>query len=183
MQAKHDINMQYLGLFEQFGSLLQQVAGKNKGLAIAGVIIQQAASIGQIIANTSIANAKAIAATPLTGGMPFVAINTVSAALSIASTIAAATKSIQQIKSAGGGSPSGGGSQSPGAAPQIQAPRVMGATPPQINTAGGMNPTQQIAETIAGARAPLRAYVVSGEIQSQTALDRRTSRAATFTGG
>jgi len=98
MQAKHDINMAYLGLFEQFGGLLQQIAGKNKALAIAGVIIQQAASIGQIIANTGIANAKALAASPLTFGQPWVTINTISAGLSIAATIAGAVKSIQQIK-------------------------------------------------------------------------------------
>lgn len=186
MMAKHEINMAYLGLFEQFGSLLQQIAGKNKGLAIAGIIIQQAAAIGQIIANTAIANAKSVAASPLTGGMPWVAINTISAGLSIAATIAGAVKSIQQINQAasqagvkGGGSGAGAG----GAAPQIAAPRVGGAAAPTINTTGGMNPTTQIAETIGRAQAPVRAYVVSGEVSSQQALDRRTSRAATFTGG
>jgi hypothetical protein len=46
-----------------------------------------------------------------------------------------------------------------------------------------MNPTQQIGETIAGAQKPLKAYVVSGDISSQQALDRRTNRAATFAGG
>ena len=186
MQAKHDINMAYLGLFEQFGGVLQQVAGKNKALAIAGVIIQQAASIGQIIASTGIANAKAMAASPLTFGMPWVAINTVSAGLSIAASIAGAVKSIQQINQAAaqaGVQGGGGGSAASGAAPQIPVPKVAGAAAPQINTTGGQNPTTQIAETIAGARAPLKAFVVSGEISSQQALDRRTSRAATFTGG
>ena len=186
MQAKHDINMAYLGLFEQFGSVLQQVAGKNKALAIAGVIIQQAASIGQIIANTGIANAKAMAASPLTFGMPWVAINTVSAGLSIAASIASAVKSIQQINQAaaqGGVKGGSGGGTGAGAAPSIPAPRVAGAAAPTINTTGGMNPNTQIAETIAAARAPMKAYVVSGEVSSQQALDRRTSRAATFTGG
>jgi hypothetical protein len=46
-----------------------------------------------------------------------------------------------------------------------------------------MNPTRQIGETIAGAQKPLKAYVVSGDISSQQALDRRTNRAATFAGG
>ena len=185
MQAKHDINMAYLGLFEQFGSLLQQVAGKNKGLAIAGIIIQQAAAIGQIIASTAIANAKSVAASPLTAGMPWVAINTISAGLSIASTIASAVKSIQQINQAAaqGGVKGGSSGGSVGAAPNIPAPRVAGATAPTISTTGGMNPNTQIAETIAAARAPMKAYVVSGEVSSQQALDRRTSRAATFTGG
>lgn len=186
-QAKHEINMAYLGLFQQFGNVLGQVAGKNKALAIAGVVISQAAAIGQIIAQTGMANAKAVAASPLTFGMPWVAINTVSAALSIASTIAGAVKSIQQINQAAaqagvqGGE--GAGAAAAASAPPPQPPRVAGAAAPQIQTGGGMNPTTQIAETISGARAPLKAYVVSGEVSSQQALDRRTSRAATFTGG
>ena len=186
MQAKHDINMAYLGLFEQFGGVLQQIAGKNKALAIAGVVIQQAASIGQIIANTGIANAKALAASPLTFGQPWVAINTISAGLSIASTIAGAVKSIQQINQAAsqaGVKGGGGGNAAGGAAPTIAAPRVAGAAAPQINVSGGQNPTAAIGETISRSQAPVRAYVVSGEVSSQQALDRRTSRAATFTGG
>jgi len=183
MMAKHDLNMQYLGLLDQFGNVLGQVAGKNKALAIAGIVIQQAAAIGQIIANTGIANAKAVAATPLTGGMPFVAINTISAGLAIASTIAGGVKSIAQINKAASqaGISGGGGGSASGATPAL--PRVGGATAPQINTTGGMNPTQQIGETLGAAQKPVRAYVVSGDVSSAQALDRRTSRAATFTGG
>jgi hypothetical protein len=181
MAAKQEINLAYLGLFEQFGTLLGQIAGKNKALAISGIIIQQASAIGQIIANTAIANAKAAAALPLTLGQPFVTINTISAGLSIASTIAAAAKSIQQINSQPGGS--GGGGSAGGGGAQISAPRVAGIAAPQINTGGGMNPTQQIGETLGAAQKPVRAYVVSGDVSSQQALDRRTSRAATFTGG
>jgi len=186
MQAKHEINMAYLGLFEQFGNLLGQIAGKNKGLAIAGVVISQAAAIGQIIANTAIANAKSVAASPLTVGQPWVAINTISAGLSIASTIASAAKSIQQINSAGQSS-SGGGAQSAGGGASLptppSAPTVSAVQAPQIQTQGGNNPTQQLGETLTAAKAPLKAYVVSGEVTSQQALDRRTSRAATFSGG
>ena len=183
-EAKHEINMAYLGLFSQFGSVLGQVAGKNKALAIAGVIIQQAASIGQIIASTGIANAKAVAASPLTFGMPWVAINTVSAGLSIAASVAGAVKSIQQINQAAAqaGVPGGGGGSAASGA-SIAPPKIAGAAAPQINTTGGMNPSSQIAETLSAAQRPVRAYVVSGEVSSQQALDRRTSRAATFTGG
>ena len=185
MQARHDINMAYLQLFEQFGSLLSQVAGKNKALAIAGIVIQQAASIGQIIANTGIANAKAVAANPLAFGQPWVTINTISAGLSIASTIAGAVKSIQQINQAASqaGVTGGGGGGSIGSAPQLAPPRVGGATAPQIQTGEGINPAQQIGQTITAASAPVRAYVVSGDISTQQALDRRTNRAATFAGG
>jgi hypothetical protein len=180
--AKHEINMAYLGLFEQFGNLLGQIAGKNKGLAIAGIVISQAAAIGQIIANTAIANAKSVAASPITLGQPWVTINTISAGLSIASTIAAAAKSISQINSqpgaASGASSSGGGGGSSAKMPTP--PTVSGAQAPQVQTSGGMNPTQQIAQTIGAAQKPIKAYVVSGDVSTQQALDRRTSRAATF---
>jgi hypothetical protein len=183
-EAKQAINMAYLGLFEQFGNLLSQLAGKNKGLAIAGVVISQAAAIGQIIAQTAIANAKSVAASPLTAGMPWVAINTISAGLSIASTIASAVKSIQQINSAGAAAGvTGGGGGSVSSAPNIPVPKVAGAAAPEMQTTGGQNPNTQLAQTLGRASAPLKAYVVSGDISSQQALDRRTSRAATFSGG
>jgi len=184
-QAKHEINMAYLGLFEQFGNVLGQVAGKNKALAIAGIVISQAAAIGQIIAQTSIANAKSVAASPLTFGMPWVAINTISAGLSIASVIAGAVKSIQGINQAASqaGVTGGGGGGSVGGAPPAL-PRVGGMASPQVQTQGGNNPSSQIAQTIAMAQQkPTRAYVVGQDISSQQALDRRTNVAATFSGG
>lgn len=183
-EAKQQINQAYLQLFSQFGNVLSQVAGKNKALAIAGVIIQQAASIGQIIASTGIANAKAVAASPLTFGMPWVAINSISAGLSIAASVAGAVKSISEInKAASQAGVSGGGGGSAMSAPSIAVPRAGGTTAPQIQTGGGMNPNTQIAQTLSAAQKPMRAYVVSGDVSSQQALDRRTNRAATFTGG
>jgi hypothetical protein len=184
--AKHEINMAYLGLFEQFGNLLGQLAGKNKAVAIAGIVISQAAAIGQIIAQTSIANAKAVAANPLGFGQPWVTINTISAGLSIASTIASAAKSIAQINSQPGGSSgaSGASGATAGAATAMPtAPRVAATAAPEIQTTGGQNPNTQLAQTLGRASAPIKAYVVSGDVSSQQALDRRTSRAATFSGG
>jgi hypothetical protein len=177
--------MAYLQLFEQFGNLLGQLAGKNKAIAIAGIIISQSAAIGQIIANTAIANAKSVAASPLTFGAPWVLINTISAGLSIASTIASAVKSIQQINSAGAsaGVSGGGGGGGVSSSSSLPAPKVAGAAAPEIQTTGGQNPNTQLAQTLGKASAPLKAYVVSGDISSQQALDRRTSRAATFSGG
>ena len=187
MQAKHDINMAYLGLFQQFGSLISDIAGKNKALAIAGVVIQQAASIGQIIASTGIANAKAVAASPLTFGMPWVAINTVSAGLSIAASVAGAVKAISQINQAASqaGVTGGGGGSISGASsiPMPSAPKGSGTTAPEIQTAGGNDPTSMLAQTLGKQKDVVKAYVVSGDITSQQALDRRTNRAATFSGG
>lgn len=89
-----------IGLLGQLGNFLQTIAGKNKAIAIAAVIVQKAAAIGQIIANTAIANAKAIATFWITGGMPWVAINTAQAVLSIGSVVGEAAQAVSQINAA-----------------------------------------------------------------------------------
>jgi hypothetical protein len=191
LEAKAELQTAYLDLASGFGSFLKEIAGKNKKLAIAGVIVEQAAAIGKIIVNTGIANAKAVAVSPLTGGLPWVAINTASAALSIASSVAAGVKAIQQINASDSGTaPSAGGSlpRSAGGASAASAPTpptIERATLPQITgTQGQATPGQQIAQTLAArTEKPLKAYVVSGDVTSQQALDRRTTRAATFSGG
>jgi hypothetical protein len=182
-QAKQEINMAYLQLAEQFGNTLSQLAGKNKALAIAGIVISQAASIGQIIAQTGIANAKAVAANPIGLGQPWVAINTISAGLSIASTIASAAKSIKQINSQPGASAPNAGSSTTSASLPSYGGGAPSITTPQIQTTGGQNPNTQLAQTLSSSQKPIRAYVISGDISSQQALDRRTSRAATFSAG
>jgi hypothetical protein len=184
LDAKAEIQNAYIDLAGQFGSLLQQIAGKNKKIAIAGIIIEQAASIGRIIANTAVANAKAVAALPITFGQPFVTINTISAALGIASTIAGAAKSISQINSSDSGAAGGGGASLPrSSGASVSAPTVASATAPQIQGTAAATPGAQIADTLAASSGkPVKAYVVSGDISSQQALDRRTSNAATFGG-
>lgn len=89
-----------LDLYQQFGAELQQLAGKNKGLAIAGLIVEQAAGVAKIIINTQAAAAKAGYFTPL--GIATL----VAGAASVATAIAATVKGINQINSsseAGGG--------------------------------------------------------------------------------
>ena len=113
LEARVAIASAGMDLAAQAGQFLQQIAGKNKGVAIAGIVVEQAAAIGRIVANTAVANAKSVATFPITAGMPWVAINTASAALSIASTIAGAAKAISQIKSADTGGSSGGGGSAP----------------------------------------------------------------------
>jgi hypothetical protein len=187
-EAKQAINLGYLQLFEQFGNTLTQLAGKNKALAIAGVVISQAAAIGQIVANTGIANAKAIAASPLTFGAPWVAINSISAGLSIATTIAGAVKSIQQINAAASqAGVTGGGGGSVGGAPTISYGGGGAGTSvptPTVQSGAGISPSAQIAAQLQKtASTPVRAYVIASEISSVQALDRRTSAASTFSGG
>jgi len=189
MEARVAIQNAQLDLAAQFGGLLKTLAGENKKVAIAGVVVEQAAAIGKILVNTGIANAKAVAASPLTFGAPWVAINSISAALSIASSIAAGVKAIQQINSAGsgGGAASSGGAipgkSGAGSAPAV--PQIERTALPQVTgTTGQASPGAQIAGTIAkSSEKPIKAYVVSGDVTSQQALDRRTTRAATFSGG
>ena len=95
---------------------------------------------------------------------------------------------IAAILSAGKGSKSSGGAGVGGSAegassPPPALPTLAVTAAPQIQSTGGMNPTQQIGETISASQKPIRAYVISGDITSQQALDRRTSRAATFSAG
>jgi hypothetical protein len=189
MEARVAIQNAQLDLAAQFGGLLKTLAGENKKVAIAGVVVEQAAAIGKILVNTGIANAKAVAASPLTFGAPWVLINSISAALSIASSVAAGVKAIQQINSAGsgGGAASGGGAipgrAGAGSAPAV--PQIERTALPQVTgTTGQASPGAQIAGTIAkSSEKPIKAYVVSGDVTSQQALDRRTTRAATFSGG
>jgi len=168
-QAKIDLNSRYLDLAGQFGSVLQQIAGKNKALAIAGVVVEQAASIGRIISNTGVANAKAIAASPLTAGQPFVTINSISAGLSIASSVAAGLKAVQQINSAqpGGG---GGGSAVAGAS----APAPMSPAAPIQNTVTQID-SQSISQM---GSATNRAYVIEADVSNSQERIKRINRAA-----
>ena len=128
-EARKQVQLAIIGLSIQFGQtlsqignvLLQEAQGRDekkfknaKKMAIAGIVIEKAAAIGQIWTNNAIANAKAIASFPLTFGQPWVTINTVSAALSTAATIAAAAQAIsgingQDFTPASGGSGGSGG--------------------------------------------------------------------------
>ena len=77
----------------------------------------------------------------------------------------------------------GGGGSSSVSTPAIAAPTIPTVQAPQIQTGQGINPSAQIAQTIGAAQKPIQAYVVSSQISGQQALDRRTNRAATFSGG
>ena len=182
MEAKAAIQTAELDLLQQGAGFLKEIAGKNKKLQIAAVIVEQAAAIGKIAVNTGIANAKAIAASPLTFGQPWVTINTISGVLSAATAVAAGVKAIQQINSADSGTPASAPTiNSPRGGQSISTPTVAGAVAPQIQTGGGQNPTQQIADTIGAASGkPIKTYVLAQDVSSKQAFDRRTNNAASF---
>jgi hypothetical protein len=175
-EARKALQLQYTDVVGQLGAVLQQAAGQNKSLAIAGLVIEQAAGVARIIINTQAAAAKAGYLTP-TG------IATLAAgALGVVSAVIATKKGIDQIRSTQVPGGNGGGVGAVSSTP----PPVYtgGSTPisaPQVGVGSASNPTTQIASTIAQAsNKPVQAYVVSSQISSQQALDRRTNVASTF---
>lgn len=120
------------------------------------------------------------------GGIAGKAATKVSTTLQVAAVGVSSAAQIAAILSAGKGSKSSGGGASAstggGNVANIAVPTAPTATAPSVNTTGGQNATSQIGETISAAQKPIKAYVVSQDISSQQALDRRTNRAATFNG-
>lgn len=99
-----------LDMYAQFGSGLQQLAGKNKGLAKTGLLIEKAAGIATIVINTQKEASKAGYFTPL--GIATL----IAGAAGVATSIAASIKGIREIDSAG----SGGGGTTPPSGPPTQ---------------------------------------------------------------
>jgi hypothetical protein len=156
------------------------IAGGNATIALG---ISSAFIPGmQGIAAAQIASGKA-AVGLATAGKVSSKVNSIAQIATVGVTSAA---QIAAILSAGKGSKvsgSGGGGGDASLTPPPSLPTVSPTAAPQIQTSGGMNPTQQIGETISASQRPIKAYVVSGDVTSQQALDRRTSRAATFSAG
>jgi hypothetical protein len=161
------------GLLSQAANVAEQLADKNEAVAIGAVIATQAASIGQIVSSTGLANAKALAASPLTFGQPWVAINSISAGLSIASSVASAAKSIKDIKGSKNSASASSGAR-------IPTPRGGGAASPSFNIVG-QGGTNQLAETIAGQdKQPIKAYVVSGDVTTAQSMERNIVQSASI---
>ena len=108
----------------------------------------------------------------------------ITGALSAAGIVAGAVKGISAINQAGVPGGGGGAASSAGAGGiSIPAPTVQSTGAPQIQGTQAASPGSQIASTLAATSGkPIRAYVVSGDVSNQQALDRRTSNAATFGG-
>jgi hypothetical protein len=152
------------------GNLVDEGSAAAKAIAIAqtGIDTYQSATAAY----------KAVVGIPVVG--PFLA--PVAAAAAIAAGLMSVRKILStEVPKMGDGSAGGGAG---GSAPSIEAPTVAGFSAPDINMGGGQNPTSQIAGTLAAASGkPIKAFVVSTDMSSQQALDRRTSRSATLSGG
>jgi hypothetical protein len=167
MQQEQDIKNAE-GNTEKIESIKKKAFEDNKKMQIAQAIIGTLQSAVQAY--------QSLAVIPVVG--PALGAAAAAAALIFGYKQVALIKA-QKYESSSTGAAAGGGSI--GSSPTV--PGIAGTQAPQIQTTGGMNPTTQLGQTLTNAQKPLRAYVVSGEISSQQALDRRTNRAATFSGG
>ncbi len=151
------------------GKIFSAFGKESKALAIAGIVTEQVSAVSKIISNLAVANLKAVSITPGTFGQPFVGINTALAGLSIAGSIAGASKAIADLKSNKKSASTGGSSlpsRSGGGTSAVE------SAPPAFNIVG-QSDTNQLAEAVAGQeQQPIQAYVVSNDVTSAQSMDR-----------
>lgn len=163
---KRRINTEYLGFVSGIGGILKTIAGENKALQTAALVLEKGAAIANIVIKTQAGNqtARALALANPGPGLreAYMAVtegqilrNNIGAGVSIASILATSLTSAKSPSSGAGG---GGGGAS--------------VTAPSFNVVGA-SATNQLAQTVAGqVNAPLRAYVVGSDISDQQELDR-----------
>jgi hypothetical protein len=136
-EAQFKIIKQRINDIQTFGSNLQVIAGKNKKLAIAGLLIEKGAAVADVVMNTAKATTKAVAASPLTLGLPWSALIIANGVLQSVAIIKSAVDGIAAINSAGNsaGISEGGEIGSGGSAPSIPSPGGGGGAVP--DTGGG----------------------------------------------
>ena len=193
-QRKREINMQYIGFAAGLGGLLQQIAGKNKAIALAGLVLEKGAAIANVVigASQSIASAKFNESKipffiPTPTGIPL--FNPLKPA-----SLAATAKSIAMTKIGAGLAIAGIGATAIGQAsgvsggnvdtskPPIPSVPTAPSTPPAFNIVGASG-TNQLASAIGGqSQIPIQAFVVSGQVTSAQELDRNIIEDASIGG-
>ena len=136
-EAQFNIIKQRINDIQTFGSNLQVIAGKNKKLAIAGLLIEKGAAVADVVMNTAKATTKAVAASPLTLGLPWSALIIANGVLQSVAIIKSAVDGIAAINSAGNSAGISEGAEigSGGSAPTIPSPGGGGGAVP--DTGGG----------------------------------------------
>ena len=172
-QQKKDIQEAQFALASGAISFLKQIGEKNKAIQKAAIIAENAIGIGKMIIANNAANIGALA-TPqaiLTSGasaIPVIAMNNITTALGVATTIASTAKALSAVGGGGVGSaPAIGGG--------ISAPATVQASPSVVAPSG----VNQLASTL-GQNVPIKAYVVSKDMTTQQSLDRNITDTASI---
>jgi hypothetical protein len=181
---KRQINMQYIGFAAGLSGLLQQIAGKNKAIATAGLILEKGAAIANVVigASQSIASAKFNESKipffiPTPTGIPLInplkPASLAATAKSIAMTKIGAGLAIAGIGATAIGQGKGvSGDTSTPPTPPIPSVPTAPSTPPAFNIVG-QSGTNQLASAIGGqSQQPIQAFVVSSEVSTAQELDR-----------
>ena len=166
--------------------ILQQFAGKNKGIALAILAVQKGLAISDVVigAAKSISLAtSALAAVPAVIGVvpnPMYAVQAAATIKGIATTKIGAATSIASILASGIGtaaSITAGGSStasSSGGGGGISTPSTMPVNPNVVSDSG----VNQLAKSLSAV--PLKTYVVAKDVTSQQSLDRNITDTATL---
>ena len=164
--TKLNIQQAYINYAMQLGQGLRQIAGENKELAIAGIILEQGAAIASIAMNASKNFVK-------DGGVtsPLAWVGLAGSVAAGLSAVSAGAKGISDIQSgkASGADMSFGNQQMTPAYSKAPTFNVVGAS--------GVN---QLAQAVGQNQEPVKAYVVSSEVSSQQALDRNKVMSASL---
>ena len=184
-EAKKAILLERFKAVENFGKDLQVLAGKNKDLAIAGVIIEKAAAIGQVVVNTVAATSKAVAASPLTLGLPWSALIIAGGIAQTALIVKSGIEQIKQIKAAGASLPSTGSIGDGGGTPDLGGAAGGGGALP--DTGGGSAPDtggdgggSRRAPSGGGGGGSVRAYVIQTDINNAQQREQEIQNRARF---
>jgi len=170
---KKEIEMAKLGVLQNGLGVLKGVTEGNLKLQKGIIVADAAASIGQVIMSTQVANAKAAGLSPTTLGMPWVAINTANAAIGIAATIASSKKALSAIGKGGS------------IASEVSPSRIGGSGSAQMESQApefnivGTSGANQIADVVSS-QAPIKAFVVANDVTTAQALDRNIVESATL---
>lgn len=145
------------------GAIAKKGSAVAKALAITEIVREQIKSGSASISALALANAKAIASSPLTAGQPFVALNTASTITGMALSAVGAGKAIKDIlsESKSASNPASGGGSGSSSAPSA----------PSFNLVQGTG-TNQIAQGLSQQGAPIKAYVVGSDVSSVQSRDR-----------
>jgi hypothetical protein len=176
-EQKAVIQQQGLDVASQGVGLIKSLFEKSKGVQKAAVIAESAIGIAKMIISNKLANAGALAtpqaiASSGVSAVPVIALNNISTGIGIAANITATAKALKTLGggSAPSGSVGGGGGGGGATAPTMSAPQFNVVGQSGVNQLASLN--QQ----------PIQAYVVSGQVTSQQALDRNRLANATLGG-
>lgn len=175
IDAKKNINQEYISWVSGLGSVMRNLAGDNEEIAKLALLIEKGAEIADIVIKTQSANAQvsAIASVRATAGdvsaipeaKTRILKNNIGSGIAIANILATTLKS--QKKPSGSGSAGAGASGGGGRTFDFN---LVGST--------GEN---QLAQGIAGQLGnPVQAYVVSSQMTSQQQLDNAIQTSATI---